>query len=456
MPAKKDRWFLKEILDLKQLRKIFQHFSIITNLDVALYDLIGHEITAVRKAGSVCHSARNRAKCRNHIKDGSQRSSELGEPYICSCGCGLVMCFSPVVYKEQLIGSIACGPAVLWDADEVAMKEFLEKTLDMRIQADIQKLFRSITSCTCANMTSSAQILFIIVNSLTREHSVYLEQRAQITEQQAKIAELISNKKNRANSPGILAGSGDTRRYSWVPAVDTGGEVRPSLITTTKSGNDYPIERERELIACVQKGNAEQSGKILNMLLGEIFTFADGNRDAIKLRLFELVAFFSRAAIANGAPMSEINKIVLNSYEILRDDLDFEHVCFLICRIMEDFICLIRGNHNSVNLSEYLSKAVNYMMVNYSEELTLEKVSDVIFISSFYLSHLFRREMNTTFSDYLCKIRIEKAKGLLKNEKDPRIQDIAGKTGFNDPNYFAKTFKKIVGVAPRDYKKFFT
>jgi len=167
MQVKYDRWYLKEILDLKQIKKLFKYFSIITNLDVALFDFAGHEILAVRKENSVCHSAKNGAKCREYISSGSLRSSELGEPYICACACGLIMCFSPIMYKEQLIGSIACGPAVLWDADEVAMKEFLEKTKDMKIHVDIQKLFRSITSCTCTNMTGSAQILFIIVNSLT-------------------------------------------------------------------------------------------------------------------------------------------------------------------------------------------------------------------------------------------------------------------------------------------------
>ena len=429
MQYKYDRWYLKELLDLKQLKKLFEYFSIITNLDVTLFDFAGHEILATRKKNSVCHSAKNNPKCREHITSGSLRSSELGEPYICACGCGLIMCFSPVMYNERLIGSIACGPAVLWDADDVAMKEFLEKTRDMRINVDIQKLFQSITSCTCTNMTGSAQILFIIVNSLTREHSAYLDQRARITEQQARIAELIIDRKNM-----------DDAR--------TKKEIR-------FSSPDYPIEREKELITCVQNGNLEQSKKILNMLLGEIFSFADGNLDTIKVRLFELSAFFSRAAVETGAPISDINQIAVNSFNLIHDDLDFEQTCFLTSQTMEEFVSLISRNRSPKNLSEYLSRAVDYMMINYKEELTLKKVSDAIYISAFYLSHLFRKEMNTTFSDYLCKIRIEKAKGFLKNEKNPRVQEIAEKTGFNDPNYFAKSFKKIVGVAPREYKKFF-
>jgi len=333
------------------------------------------------------------------------------------------------MYKEKLIGSIACGPAVLWDADEVAMKEFTEKTADMHIDVDIQKLFNSITSCTCTNMTGAAQILFIIVNSLTREHSAYLEQRAQITEQQARITELIIEQKNAADS-----------RIKK--------ENRPA-----KPG--YPIEREKELIACIQNGNSEQAQKILNKLLGEIFSFADGNLDTIKVRLFELTAFLSRAAVESGAPISGINKIAVKSLTIIQGNPDFEQICFLTSQITEEFILLMGGSRGPKKLSEYLSRAVAYMSLNYREDLTLKKVSDAIFISEYYLSHLFRKEMNATFSDYLCKLRIERAKDFLKNGKDLRIHEIAEKAGFNDPNYFAKTFRKIAGIAPREYREYF-
>ena len=439
MAQKNERFNIKEILDLKQLKKIFEYFSIITGLEVAVFDYSGREILAVRKENSVCHSAKNGARCREYVSAGSLRSSELGEPYICACGCGLIMCFSPVMYKERLIGSIACGPAVLWDADEVAMKEFLEKTRGMNIHVDINDLFKSITSCTCTNMTGAAQILFLIVNSLTREHSAYLDQRARITEQQAKIAELIIEQKKTGDAK--LKGANPSAREK----TDRARDERP----------EYPVEREKELIGCIQNGNIEQSKKILNMLLSEIFTFTDGNLDSIRVRLFELIAFFSRTAVESGAPIADINEIAVNSYSIINDDLNFEQICFLTSQTMEEFAHLIGRNRLTKNLSEYLSRALDYMMINYTKDLTLKKVSQTIYISSFYLSHLFRKEMNTTFSDYLCKIRIDKAKGFLKNGKAPRIQEIAEKTGFNDPNYFTKTFKKMVGLAPSEYKKFF-
>ena len=410
---------LGNILDLKQLKKLFKYFSMVTNLDVACYDYAGREIIANRKKNSVCGSAKNGTKCREYINAGSLRASELGEPYICACGCGLIMCFSPIMYEERLIGSITCGPAVLWDADEVAKKEFIEKTGDMNIHVDINALFNSIASCSCTNMTGAAQILFIIVNSLTKEHSTYLNQRAKITEQQSQIAELISlNKKEKSCS-------------------------KPA----------YPAEREIELISCMRNGNVEQAKKVMNILLGEIFSFADGNPDTIKVRLLELITFFSRSSMECGAPIPDINAIATNAFTVIGGEQDFEQLCFQASRIMEEFTGMIRRNSNANNVGEYLSKAIKYMAANYMYDLTLKKVSDSVYISAFYLSHLFRKEMNTTFSDHLCKIRIDKAKDLLK--RDFRIQETAEKTGFNDSNYFAKSFKKITGVTPREYKSFF-
>jgi two-component system response regulator YesN len=423
---KQDYWHLREILNLDQLEKLFRCFSAVTGLDAGLFDFAGFEILVNRGRNSICDAAKNCSYCRERISYGGLMSSDLGEPYICSCGCGLIMCFLPVMFKERLIGTIACGPALLWDADEVAISEFREKTMAMNLNVDAEKIFNSIVPCDCVNMTSAAQILFIIVNSLTREHSVYLEQRAVITEQQARIAELIIEKKNSFDSP-------------------TDREKDPA----------YPADKEKELITFVENGRLEQSRKVLDSLLGEIFLFADGKMDTIRARIFELIAFLSRAAVETGAPLSEINHITESSLEIYNETTDFEKLCFLTRRAVEEFIAKVFKHHGKQQLSDHLGKAVDFIRKNYEDDLTLQKVADAIYVSAFYLSHLFRNEMNTTFSDYVCHLRINKAKDYLKNNKFMRIQEIAEKTGFNDPNYFAKSFKKLVGVTPKEYRAFF-
>jgi two-component system response regulator YesN len=334
-----------------------------------------------------------------------------------------------VIFEERLIGSIACGPALLWDADDVAVSEFMEKTKDMNIRLDVHELFRSATSCSCTDITSAAQILFIIVNSLSREHSRYLNQRAQITEQQARINELIIDRKSAA------AASLERGKRPPDPA--------------------YPVETEKEFIALVQGGNKEQANRVLNTLLGEIFSFADGNMDTIRVRLFELIASLSRSAVETGAPLSLIDGITQRAFFIFDNTLDFERICFLTSQSIDGFIDTVFKARTRKELGEHLSKAAAYITKNYAEELTLNGVADAIFVSSFYLSHLFRKELNATFSDYVCKVRIDKAKALLKGDKQIKIQEVTAMVGFNDPNYFAKSFKKLTGVTPKEYQAFF-
>jgi YesN/AraC family two-component response regulator len=93
---------------------------------------------------------------------------------------------------------------------------------------------------------------------------------------------------------------------------------------------------------------------------------------------------------------------------------------------------------------DQLKKLLGY----YAREITLNKAAESIFVSGFYLIHLFRKEMSQTFLDFAGKIRIDQAKALLKKDKTLRIQEIAERVGYNDPNYFAKTFKKLTGVTP--------
>ena len=67
------------------------------------------------------------------------------------------------------------------------------------------------------------------------------------------------------------------------------------------------------------------------------------------------------------------------------------------------------------------------------------------------MSHLFRNEMGTTFSDYLTRVRLEAAKKLLM--EGASVDKTAEEVGYNDGNYFIKIFKKYVGVTPAKYRK---
>ncbi len=418
---------LREILDFNQVESLLKYFHITTGLDVALHDISGVVLTSVRNSNSICEAAHNCVFCRESLVYGGRKSMDLGEPYIYTCGCGLVMCSSPIVFNEELIGSISCGPVRLWDADEIAIEEIREKIAGISLTLT-KELLESIPFFECETITAAAQILFIIVNSLTKEHSRYLRQREEITKQQAKIADMIIERKIAAAELRTM-------------------EKRSVLL--------YPAEKEKELIAFMQLGKKKEAVAILNDILGVIFSLADGSLDTIRVKLFELVAFLSRAAVDSGAPLKEVNSITREAFEICEDQADFERMCFLTTRALKGFIELVYQHRTEKQTSFHLTKAIEYIQDHYMEDLPLSTVAGSVYVSEYYLSHLFRKEMNLTFSDYAAKVRIDKARDFLREDPSARIQEIAIKTGFNDPNYFAKIFKKHTGVSPREYQALF-
>ncbi len=84
--------------------------------------------------------------------------------------------------------------------------------------------------------------------------------------------------------------------------------------------------------------------------------------------------------------------------------------------------------------------------------LSLEKICEYFNISHSYLCKIFKNEKNITAKNYIVTSRINLATKLLTSS-DLRINEIAYSVGFSDEIHFMKTFKKIMGVTPSEYKK---
>jgi two-component system response regulator YesN len=88
-------------------------------------------------------------------------------------------------------------------------------------------------------------------------------------------------------------------------------------------------------------------------------------------------------------------------------------------------------------------------------ELSLTWIAkEVLFMNENYLGKLFAKEMNEKFSQYVMRVRIEKARELFDSPMDYKIYEVSEMTGFADyPQYFSQVFKKYTGFTPSEYKK---
>lgn len=106
---------------------------------------------------------------------------------------------------------------------------------------------------------------------------------------------------------------------------------------------------------------------------------------------------------------------------------------------------------NQEDISLNCQKVRDYMDKNYTETITLESLSEIVYVSKHYLSHIFKEQTGTSPIKYLTQKRIEKACTLLE-ESDMSIKEISKTVGYDNPLYFSQVFKNVINVSPQEYR----
>ena len=100
----------------------------------------------------------------------------------------------------------------------------------------------------------------------------------------------------------------------------------------------------------------------------------------------------------------------------------------------------------------YIQKALLYMNEYYKEPLTLSSVASEIHISACYLSDLFSRIVGSRFVEYLTRLRLDRARAMLRNTDTP-IGEVAAACGFGTVSSFTRAFRRFYGKAPSSYRR---
>jgi AraC-like DNA-binding protein/ligand-binding sensor protein len=98
-----------------------------------------------------------------------------------------------------------------------------------------------------------------------------------------------------------------------------------------------------------------------------------------------------------------------------------------------------------------ITRAKAYIHEHQEDELSLGQVAKAVNCSPFYFCKMFRKHTGINFTDYVSRVRIERAKNLLLNP-NIRVSEIAYEVGFQSLTHFNRVFKRIVGQSPTGYR----
>ncbi|MEB3101407.1 response regulator [Ferviditalea candida] len=198
---------------------------------------------------------------------------------------------------------------------------------------------------------------------------------------------------------------------------------------------------EKAIVEEVRMGNMEALGQLLNQLI-DLFETSGISLVEAQQRTLAMLLIASRMIRETGVNADQpIFSFQIESYPQLR----VEASCLL-----EKLMKVIAAARNDIE-PDVVATIKKYIQDHAHEDISLEMISEHVRLSPFYISKIFKEQIDVNYIDFLTECRIEKAKTLMA-EGELSLKEIAYDIGYKDPNYFSRVFKKMCGITPKDYR----
>lgn len=200
-----------------------------------------------------------------------------------------------------------------------------------------------------------------------------------------------------------------------------------------------------KLFDFIEDGKKDEITHVLEEIK-ELFIFRENNSFKAKLAVAHLI----NDILKKFEDYHDMEENMFTAQKDAMDASDIDQLMNVLDQFIINFIDVILDSRIG-NTDLLISKAIDYINDNYYNKISLEEIAGFVGISKFYFSNIFKKEMKINFTSYLNNIRIEKAKQILKNPQKT-VSQIYDQVGFNDQQYFTKTFKKYTGMTVTEYR----
>ena len=209
------------------------------------------------------------------------------------------------------------------------------------------------------------------------------------------------------------------------------------------------VEREK-IMELFINANSEGTRGMLQQYFSRVITASNGSVSFMHQMYIELLATLLSCAREAGIDTETVLKI--DPYvEILLANGPFQvqKQMELLCTVLIEQLRQKRDNRSC----RLIEQAKRYVAGHLSDpKLNLSTVSENVGLSTVYFSSLFKKEIGCNFTDYLNRIRIERAKTLLATT-NLRVYEVSNAVGYLSPKYFFQVFKRLTGKRPREFSE---
>jgi len=199
-----------------------------------------------------------------------------------------------------------------------------------------------------------------------------------------------------------------------------------------------------QLEDAIKKRDVNLSRKALDIVENELSKGVYNIKHAFQVYNIIMYSFY----IIN----SESYESYIFDYEQLISSFDGVHEMFDYLKRMLKEYAGVKTEHFPIDArNETFRSILLFVNEHYCEDFSIQTISREFTINPSYVSQLFKKQIGTTFTEYITSLRVNYACNLLL-KTDFAVSEVAEKVGFSDYYYFTRVFKKTTGVTPTCFR----
>lgn len=353
---------------------------------------------------------------------GAQQAKALGAGYTYFCPYGLVHWAVPVMFGTGVEYCVVAGPVLIHEVDALLTEQAARRHPQVSIGHDgWEGLLGELPFVLPRRTAHLCQLLGDLVdNALGRSRE--LSANRTHASDAARIASTIHGAKDEAASAAL------------------GG--RRELL--------HSFEREKELTAKIRTGDLAGARQVVNAMMGLVYFHGFNRFSVTKAKAIEMMVVLARAAMEVGTDLDDVFGPDCCLLDQLHQAEDIDELSTWLIRALDRFMEASFALQTAKN-RDLMLRAMTFIRRSYHRDMSLEMVAREVGVHPTYLSRLFRTEAQTTYTEFLHRVRIEASKDLLR--QGCSLVDASHLSGFSDQSYFSRVFKKLEGISPGKWRQ---
>lgn len=240
----------------------------------------------------------------------------------------------------------------------------------------------------------------------------------------------------------ILPGQSDLLLWEGIQALSDAGYA-------------YPKDKEHRMIDRIMNGNAESATGTLREILAKTTGYSlvtvQLTVSTLAIALLGVVEEIRKTSFVSLPPIVHESLLAVPALDGVEsiDEIarHFEEIIAQICASLGD-----RRDARHMELLEY----INALIENFYQDsnCSLAFIAEQANLSAAYVGRLYKHYTLRSIPETILDVRMEHARELLTNNRQRTIEQVAQQTGFSSGSYFSKTFRKMHGMTPNEYRSF--